>query len=317
MINFKKIFLTAFLLFLIVSGCEESEESKRNIFPEKDTINQKSEKEDTTLKDGKTYVVSKYFTPVLNTDNFSEVYGGKDGSTLKRSKNGLIKELEYVAYPGSVFEVITEYKKNGFSIFKVYTKEYDIPELEIELFVDSRFVDVKNYKPKERKVELPSKEKIYRYLDSSLGSLYVWGGNNIEGVPEMKMFYPPKSSLSDKESREWGLKGVDCSGLIYQATNGYTARNTHQMVNMGEGLKIEGLSAEKIAKIVKPLDIIVWKGHVIIVYDSLKTIESAKSAGGVVKKDLLKVLNSLIEKRKPANKWRDGENIFLIRRWYK
>lgn len=314
-----KTLILIFTLIISVASITSCKESKNEI---RETPKKQETKENTTLKkdtlksDGKKYAVSKYFTPVINTKNFSSVYGGKDGKSLKRSKNGLIKELEYVAYPGSIFEILDEYKKDNYSIYKIYTDEYDISELDIELFIDSRFVEITYQKPEKRKIDVPSKSKIYDYLDKSVGSLYVWGANNIDGVKEMFDFYPPKGDLGNKESNEWELKGVDCSGLIYEATNGFTARNTHQMVYMGEGVNIGGMTAKQIAKIVKPLDIIVWKGHVILVYDNETTIESSFSAGCVVKKDLVSVLSKLMQKRTPVNEWGNGGNVFVVRRWF-
>lgn len=314
----KFILIIFSLIFIVsISSCKEAKEKSDDHKKESKQKDSTFVQKDTLKDTGKKYAVSKYFTPVINSKNFDMVYGGKDGKTLKRAKNGLIKELEYVAYPGSIFEILGEYKKDDHSIYKIYTDEYDISELNIELFIDSRFVDIVTNKPEKRKINLPSKEKIYEYLDKSIGSQYVWGANNIEGVKQMFEYYPPSGKLSENETNDWSLKGVDCSGLIYEATDGFTARNTHQMVYMGEGIDIEGLNAKQIAQKVEPLDIIVWKGHVILVYDKENTIESSFSAGGVIQKNLISVLSNLMQKRSPKNEWGKGGNIFVIRRWYK
>jgi len=266
----------------------------------------------------KLFAVSRIPTPVLNTQYFDSIYGGKDGRTLKKSSSGLVKELEYVAYPGTSFEILNIINKGNHSIYRVYAEDYSIPELKIELYIDSRFTDTTRIKPSPRKVDLPSKSEIINYMKTNTGSLYVWGGNNVEGVPEMFEFYPPSGKLDEKERKEWGLKGVDCSGLIYQATNGFTPRNTHQMVTYGEAVEIEGLSSDEIAKKLLPLDLIVWKGHVIIVIDNGITIQSAHSSWGVVQKGLKEVLKSLMAKRTALNAWNDDESKkFVIRRWYK
>jgi hypothetical protein len=307
------IFIMIFLF--IVSGCYNSDSKKIYILD-----SNKNQAKDSLLIKKKTdyrkYAVSVYSTPVLNTKNFDSVYGGADSKTLKRSKNGLIKELEYVAFPSSVFEIIEEYKKKEYSILKVTTKEYNIPELNIELFIDSRFVEIKDEKPAERKVDLPSVANIYKYFDKTIGTLYVWGANNITGVEMMLKFYTPKGKLSSKEEKEWSMKGLDCSGLLYEATNGFTPRNTHQLVYYGEPVFIEGLNTKEIMQRIEPLDIIVWKGHIIIVYDKNTTIESSFRAGCVVKKNLLDVLTELINQRKPVDKWtNDKKKDFVIRRW--
>lgn len=132
----------------------------------------------------------------------------------------------------------------------------------------------------------------------------------------MLEYYKPSGQIGSEVLNHWYMKGVDCSGLIYEATNGYTPRNTHQMVSYGEPVKIEGLSAEEITEILEPIDMIVWKGHVVYVYDKNATIESAHSEGGVVKKDLLKRLEKIMQTRSPADEWSDDGNIFVVRRWF-
>jgi len=130
-------------------------------------------------------------------------------------------------------------------------------------------------------------------------------------------FYPPTGKLNSEDKLTWEMKGLDCSGLIYEATNAYSPRNTHQLVNFGEPVEIKGLTASKIKSILKPLDIIVWKGHVVVVFDENTTIESSHSANGVTKKDLLSSLSKLMQKRSPENKWNDNnKNSFVIRRWF-
>lgn len=263
------------------------------------------------------YAVSVYDTPVLNTPDFDRIYGGKDGSTLAFNKSGLVKELEYVAFPGSVFEIKDEFRIGDHSIYKVISEEYDIVLNGTELFIDSRFVELKDTKPERKKIPKPSKEQIYNFFDKCKDADYVWGANNINGVDKMFEFYRPKGNINSDIYNHWCMKGLDCSGLIYEATNGYTPRNTHQMVTYGNGIKIEGKSVSEIAELLEPLDMIVWKGHVIYVYDKNTTIQSAQSEGGVVKKDLNSTLNKIMQTRRPANVWSDDKGkVFVVRRWF-
>ncbi len=111
----------------------------------------------------------------------------------------------------------------------------------------------------------------------------------------------------------WALKGVDCSGLLYEATDGFTPRNTSDLVHYGSPVSIENKSVGEIQRIVKPLDLIVWKGHVVIVVDSEKTIES-RHLHGVVIAPLKERLEEVLQTRTPKNSWSDG-NHFVIRRW--
>ncbi|MBK9403711.1 MAG: peptidoglycan endopeptidase [Ignavibacteria bacterium] len=310
------------LLSFLIIGCSDNQIKIINEKSLKDSSFSVSKVTDTVkqveqLKQVK-YAIAKYDCPVLNTSDFKDVYGGKNGSTLKKSKTGLVKPLEFVAFPGTVFEILDSADNDGTVIYKVKTDEYPIILEGDNLYIDSRFVST-SYKKTELKPKVcPPENYIYDYFDKSGNTFYVWGGNNIEGIDKMMEFYPPSKKLSSEDELTWKIKGVDCSGLIYEATKGYTPRNTHQLVSFGESVEIEGLSASQIISRLKPLDLIVWKGHLIIVYDENTTIESSHSANGVTKKNLFSVLKSLLSKRNPSNEWNDmNQNSFVIRRWYK
>lgn len=252
--------------------------------------------------------------PVLNTSEFSHVFGGKSGITVKKDAKGLVRELELIALPGTVFEITARIPQKGSHIFRVKTAEYPS---EKALYIDSRFVQIHNERPPERSRDLPTAKEILSQMKKMLGFPYMWGGNWARGIPEMINFYPPEGPISDKELSIWKLKGVDCSGLIYQASGGNTPRNTSEMVNFGKGISIEGLNSEQIARETKPLDLIVWPGHVIIVFSDSHVIESSLSEGGVIMSDLHKKLSSLMKVRTPANKpKKTSEKYFVIRRWY-
>ena len=206
------------------------------------------------------YAVAKEPTPVLNTPDFSSVFGGRDGMTVKTDNQGLIREMEFIALEGTVFELVGEFDHGDHKIFKVETKEY---EYNTELFIDSRFVDLKKERPGERFVSLPSKEDIIKSMDKFMGNRYCWGGNYNAGILKLIEFYKPAGSISEALRDEWTLTGCDCSGLMYEATGGYIPRNTSKLVDYGEPVEIAGMNAEEIAAKLKPLDMIVWKGHVI------------------------------------------------------
>ncbi|MBX7044246.1 MAG: peptidoglycan endopeptidase [Ignavibacteria bacterium] len=312
----KKYFFAVFC-FVLLSSC--AEEKKVIIQTENKDIKPNYTEE--TIKAStkkKLFAVAEINTPVLCTKDFKSVFGGKTGYTLKKNKTGLVKEVEFVAYPGTFFEIVERYKEDDYFIFKVKCDEYDIALSGSDLFIDSRFVTLTDKIPVRSNKVCPSKEQIYSYFDLSVGAMYVWGANNLAGVPEMLKFYIPAKSLSTGDNKTWMLKGVDCSGLLYEATKGFTPRNTHQLVSYGEGVAIKGLDALAISKVVKPLDLIVWKGHLIIVYDESTTIQSAHSSGGVVEKNLVEELERLCSKRTPQNSWSDDyPNSFVIRRWFK
>lgn len=328
LINKTGIFYVFLILIFIScsdrnSGMKDERSQENNKYFEKQIADSfaASDTISSLIKDSSThkekYAVSIYDTPVLNSPEFDRIYGGKEGKTLAFSKNELAKELEYVAFPGSVFKITDDIKNGDHTIYKVTTDEYDIVLNGTELFIDSRFVALKNIKPERKKIPKPSKEQIYNFFDKCKDADYVWGANNINGVEKMLEFYKPVGNINQKVFNHWCMKGLDCSGLIYEATNGYTPRNTYQMVSYGEGIKIEGKSVYEIAEKLEPLDMIVWKGHVIFVYDKNTTIQSAQSEGGVVKKDLISTLSKIMMTRNPANEWSDDKGkVFVVRRWF-
>lgn len=259
------------------------------------------------------YAVAKEPVPVLNTPDFPSVFGGADSMTVKTDNSGLIRELEFIALPGTVFELLGEFDHGTYKIFKVETKEYEYGS---ELFIDSRFVELKKNKPGSRFIEMPKKENIYKFLDKVVGNRYCWGGNYNAGIEKLIELYRPKENLSGAAKDEWILAGCDCSGLMYEATNGYTPRNTSKLINYGTAVEIEGLTAEEIAAKCKPLDMIVWDGHVIYVYDEKTSIQSSLSKGGVIKLDLIETLREVMNTRQPVNDYSSTrEQRFVIRRW--
>ncbi len=271
----------------------------------------------TSFLQAQNFVVSVLPTPVLNTPDFHSVFGGKSGMEVKRDKQGLIRELEFIGLPGTLFRVHEEYPQNGYSIYKITTNDY--PYTSSELFIDSRFVTTSHSGSEDRVKSVPKKEAILTSLNQMNGYQYMWGGNYADGISEMLEFYSPASELSDDFlKRTWCLEGVDCSGLIYQATDGTTPRNTSSLVYFGNPVDIESKTPEEIALVVEPLDFIVWKGHLIIVYDESTVIESSNPEG-VHKSNLLDRLYEVMETRTPVNNYDvayEGRK-FVIRRWIK
>lgn len=264
------------------------------------------------------YAVAVLPTPVLNTPDFPSVFGGSDGKTLKLTAKNLIEEVEFIALPHTVFVIEDTIRKGSREILKVTTKDYPYHAVS-GYYIDSRFVEKRFEKPQERRRKLPDKDTIIKRLLSPelLGAIYVWGGNYSKGIPEMLEFYKPSVTLSDDVLKRWALKGVDCSGLLYEATGGYTPRNTDFLLFFGMPVDVKGMSPDEIAKKLKPLDIIVYKRHVLIVLNSREVIESTISRGVHVK-NLLSAVRAVSEIMQPANNYKgDGKgDKFVVRRWY-
>lgn len=263
------------------------------------------------------YGIARTATPIFNTADITGIVEGNNGKTLKTDQCGQVRELEYVALPGTVFTIEAEYSTRNIQVFQVTTAEYR-PTSGIRLFLDSRFIERRAVRPAERQRSLPSRGEIVAALQKRTGEPYVWGGNWSKGIPELR------TGLKSGVAESTPLAGVDCSGLLYQATAGSTPRNTWQLVSFGRGVAIAGKSAQEIIESVQPLDLIVWAGHVLIVIDRKNVIESRLECnkpgfGGVVVSPLRQRLGEIMKNRHPANQWETTINPkkrFVIRRWF-
>lgn len=244
------------------------------------------------------YAVAQTFTPILNTPKFRQVFGKGDGSGLPLDDQGLLRPVEVVAFPQTRFEVVEE-KNDG--ILRIKTNEYQGDEL----YIDKRFVQFENRDPPERIRKMPNPDQLLERLKALVGTPYIWGGNCHRGIPQLLDYYPSTQPLTPELEAKWTLSGVDCSGLLYQVAEGCTPRNTSELVNYGHPLLIEGKSAKEIAALLKPLDLIVWRGHVVIVFDEKRSIES-RAGQGVVFRHLIERLEEIISER---------EYNFVIKRW--
>jgi cell wall-associated NlpC family hydrolase len=211
------------------------------------------------------YMIAKAPTPMFSTPYFPELPFKHDSSGFVLDKKGEKRALEGIALPNTVFEVLETLG----DILKVRTNEYpDEVYVYKDQLVTGEFHTVRR--------ELPSILKIIQTMKSLVGRPYVWGGNWPEGIS-----YP-------------GLdcKGVDCSGLLYYAANGNTARNTSGLMTFGDKIDFPE----------KPCDLIVWRGHVIIVISETEVIES-RHPEGVIITNLKQRLEEIREKSYVVRRW--------------
>lgn len=258
----------------------------------------------------KRFALARFAAPLLNTPDFQGVFGGADRSTLPLDNQGLLRAVETVALPGTKLELI---EQSSEEIFKVKTQDYP----SAPLYVDKRFLIFADSNVPERPLIWPSADLILHRMKSLIGSMYVWGGN-WPSIPRMLQLYPPAKALDEKSLKTWTFQGVDCSGLLYWATDGCAPRNTSELISFGKSLEIEGMTAQEVQKLIRPLDLIVWKGHVIIVLNSEETIES-RAGFGVVTTNFLTRFDEILHshKRKPASSWQSETqaSTFVINRW--
>lgn len=253
------------------------------------------------------HVVAVSPTPVLNTPEFKKTFSG----AIRLDPCKGLRPIEFVALTGTLFLVQESLQKDGVTVYRVVSNDYPHAP-ESGLYVDARFVrEWAGGVPVERQRHLPETAEIQRRLLAAVGKPYVWGGNVKEGVPLLKTLYPQGDTLA----------GVDCSGLLYEATDGFTPRNTSALISFGEGVPIAGLSAAALAGKLKPLDLLVWNGHVMMVLDEDSIIESTMGCtgrSGVVLTPIRDALVKLMRSRKAADRYPEGdaaEKSFVVRRW--
>ena len=229
-----------------------------------------------------TFFVTDKPAPVLNISCFSDVYSG----ALPFDDQHLVRALEYIAFPKRTFKVVNEVEPN---ILHVTTSEYPSST---SLFVDKRFGKIHFEETPLLQNKMPSKKVIIKGLLSKQGLPYVWGGNWSAGIPEWEHFYPPPAQISKLERAHWSFMGVDCSGLLYEATGGLTPRNTKELMTYGTEIFLTDTQA---------LDLIFYPGHVLIALSPDEVIESCHRLGGVVisplKKRVDMIRASLIVRR--------------------
>lgn len=254
------------------------------------------------------YAIAVAPTPVLNTPDFRQTFEG----TVRLDPCEGVRPIEFVALPGTLFTVEGELQNAGVTVYRVKTLDYPYGST-TGYFVDARFVKSVEPPAGERPRVLPALAEVQKRLLAALGRPYVWGGNLQDGVPRLRDYYPQADILA----------GVDCSGLLYQATDGFTPRNTSALTAFGTPLAVAGLSAEAIAKKLRPLDLIVWKGHVMIVLDWDNFIESVMGCGGggsgVRLVPLREGLRRVMKKRRPLDDYPAGTaggRAFVVRRWF-
>ena len=239
------------------------------------------------------------------TPVFSTAQSAVPQAKQHKDRCGQVRQLEFIALPGTVFEVVAA--PAGIpAVLQVRTNDYQAPS-GTRLYVAAELLAPQSGTPPERKPQLPEAAKIMQQLHSAVGLPYIWGGNLRNGVTQ---------------AGQLQFAGLDCSGLLYEATDGYTPRNTEQLVAFGSPVAIDGKGLHELAQQLRPLDLIVWKGHVIIVLDQKTVVESILNCNGgrdgVVTTPLEKRLKQVLKQRRPANSWPAGAGKsarFVVRRW--
>ena len=212
--------------------------------------------------------------PLYGVPDLEALYGTRP----QKNDRDLLVGIEMVLLPGSKIQVLREVDKGELQVktahynrvLQVKTAHYKVDR---PLYVDARHVH-EDWAP--RPFILPSYEQaLERLLAIPEGIRYIYGANFAAGLPHLLEHFPPQVELTSEEKKDWTLEGLDCSGLFFEICEGATVRNCAMLPEIGETLAAPQL------KDLRPLDLLLSPGHVVIVESSTKVIESAKRFNGV------------------------------------
>ncbi|MGB4598948.1 MAG: NlpC/P60 family protein [Trichlorobacter sp.] len=249
------------------------------------------------------YAVANQPLAVYNT-----AQSAASGLPRKADNCGQVRELEFVALPGTPFLILNSIGQGQQTALEVTTSAYHPPS-GVRLFVHPGGLSQLAEPAPPRQTSPPRPQELIRRLRSAAGVPYVWGGNLRAGI-----------GIGEHQGV---YAGLDCSGLLYEATDGFTPRNTADLVNYGQAVSIAGLRRDQLMKRLQPLDLLVWKGHVMIVLDNQQTIESVfwcgqPGNGGVRIAPLRQRLGEIMASRSGVDRWPAGSGkarFFVVRRW--
>jgi len=240
-----------------------------------------------------------HFIPLFNSSKIDELLSKPD---LDKDDQGLFRPLETWLFPKSDIQIIDTKKK----VTQIRTPLYNSDKT---FYTLTSFTT--NLGTELLQSYLFNKVLILENLRKYRGVPYVWGGSWV-----FDDFYKQVIKRQFKKAfwphLDYIMSGLDCSGLLYASTYGYTPRNTSMLLDFGQEVLIEGLSPELILQNCLPLDLIVWKGHVLIVLDQYKLIESVNPKG-VIEVDALERLKEIHRTRQPRNTYEADS--YVIRRW--
>lgn len=270
--------------------------------------------------------------PVFSTPDIHKLYGqaldDKDNvifTELDLDSYGQIDPIVGRVFPSELLDVIeiihSEVLKRD--IFRVVGSNpfYHLPDA--ECYVDSAFFAEDSGSNRERFRPRSKEEVLIELIKISDMSLpYVWGGTSDVGCKEMLDVYQFEFETHLELQKVIG-QGFDCSGLIYFAHgNPFEPRNTSQMIESGHALDIYGRNKYEILNMIEPLDIIVWKGHVMIVItgDGM-CLESRwfspTEPGGIMVSSFFEIYDYIVSLgRKPVNELNElnSKSGFMVRR---
>lgn len=197
---------------------------------------------------------------------------------------------------------------------------------------------------------LPSSKETLQRIVMLAGLPYLYGGSapfgslaQAEKLIELGLF--KKEDLNNPELRQLMMSsGVDCSGLFNYGTNYHffgDTRHVYDFFKRGLVVLPEEVKAspKKIANHLRPLDIIIYRGHMMVVIDTGFVVQAVgvddnaisfgratgwdgdpnQKYNKVVIDKSIEILHALIniQKRTLSNEWVMDDQHFMIIRWLK
>ncbi len=195
-------------------------------------------------------------TPLFNTQEIRAIFT----LPFKLDNRFLLNELETILFPCVTVEVFGEGE-----VVEVRCKDYPS---KIPLFTHRDFLDSSG-KFHEKIRKRPSIDAMVEKLKNLPKLPYIWGGTFPEGVSELFELFKPEKELNGWEWQLFHLRGIDCSGLLYNVTHGTVPRNTGPLFEICTPIDAPS----------RPLDLIFSPGHVLIYLGDNEVIESVKTHG--------------------------------------
>lgn len=246
---------------------------------------------------------------------------------LLLDSSNTIDQLSIVLPVWTPVTLIKKIQNWKFTYYEVRNRDFDVWYWEKDwYYLDSRFIKIDESKSAEHVHNVPDMSTIFKTLLAAVDSQYIWWGSYYQWIPEINELYPTPDDvkLSTWEQQYKILQWTDCSWLLWQATNWYTPRTTRSLLTFWDSVPISWFTVDQIVWIVKPLDLIVWAGHVVIILSDEYAIESIwkddfKWWVEIVKLD--ERLKDIFTRRQPVNDWNKSKlpdkEKFVVRRWYK
>ncbi len=273
-------------------------------------------------------------TPVFNTPDLSQVFTYPMRWDPKNLAHGsrLNRAIETGLHRGVL---VKEVAWAGKDVVQIETNEYPS---KTPIYTHRLFL-----RPTEdttlRKIECPPLEEILKKLQNWGRKRidYIWGGTFHNGIHRLaKLYSLPTGPKSKHEKEDWEMtrkvwlqQGVDCTGLLYELTNGFTPRNSSDLVYFGEPVVgIEGKTDAEIAALLLPGDIIALGGHLFIIegktiVDCRERNDTKGDLGGFIRMDLLERLKDIrnrgrtaLDKPPQRDQLFARKDYFVIRRWH-